>query len=111
VSTLPPETRQTIGLFLSETAALFGGRLRRAVARVSNPRAGSDPMSDVDVLLVVDNLANREMYRVWNIAGEACIKYDVMFSVQAYSTEDFEDRKNLPAIRAFLAEGLEHEIQ
>jgi hypothetical protein len=111
MSELHPETQENVGHFVSDVIRLLGERLKRAVARVSNPRAGTDPMADVDVLLVADDLATREMYRIWELAGEASIRYNMIFSVQAYSTTDFEARKGLPAISVFLAEGLEYDLQ
>ena len=108
---LHPDTQQSVADFLSELIQLLGDRLKRAVARVTNPRAGADPMADVDLLIVVDNLATRETYRIWNLAAGASINYDMIFSVQPYSTADFNERITLPVISSFLAEGLEYDLQ
>ena len=107
MSELAGEIQEKLGLFIADIKQLLGERLKRAAARATNPRAGADPMADVDVLLAVDNLATREMYRIWNLAGEASIRHDMIFSVQAYSTADFDARKDLPVISSFLAEGLD----
>ena len=108
---LHPETQQKIGFFLSDVIALTGERLKRAIARTANPRAGSDAMADVDVMLVIDDMATREMYRIWDLAGDYCIKHEMIYSINPYSSADFEARMQLPAIAAFLAEGIEYDLQ
>lgn len=108
---LHPDTQEKVGSFISEVLEQFGDRLRRAVARVGNPRAGTDPMVDVDLLLVVDDLVTREMYRLWDLAGTASLKHGIIYSVQVYSTKDFEARRDLPVISVFLSEGLEYGLR
>lgn len=108
VRALDPEAEKALQRFLEELVQLLRGRLRRVYGRAANPRAGADPMADIDILLVVDELSKPEVYRVWNLAGEASVKYDVIFSVQSYSSADFEERKNLPVLRAFVTEGTEY---
>lgn len=111
MSELYPETQEIVGFFIADIIQMLGGRLRRAIARVANPRAGADPMADVELLLVVDELRTREMYRIWDMAGDATLKHETVFSVQAYSTEDFEQRMSLPLIANFISEGLEYDLQ
>jgi hypothetical protein len=111
VPELHPETQQKAGHFIAEIMQLVGNRLKRAIVRVSNPRAGGDPMADIEVLLVVDDLQTRELYKIWNLTGDACIKYQMIFSVHPYSSAGFEERKKLPAISAFLNEGIEYDLQ
>ncbi len=111
MSEIHPETQEKVSQFIAEVMALLSDRLKHAVARVANPRAGADPMADIEVLLVADELATRETFRIWELAGNASIKHEIIFSVQAYSTEDFNTRKNLPALAAFMAEGLEYDLQ
>ena len=76
-----------VSYFLADVIQLVGGRLKKAVARPANAKAGADPMADVEVLLVLDDLPTRDMYRIWNLAGEAGVKYDVALSVHAYSVK------------------------
>ena len=108
---LHPEAQKNIGDFLTDVMQVVGKRLRRAVARVSDPRSGSNSMADVDILLVVDDLATRETYRIWDIAGNASLKYEMIFSIYSYSTNEFNDRENLPLISSFMAVGLEYDLQ
>jgi hypothetical protein len=108
---LDSKTQGKVSYFLADVIKLVGNRLKRAVARVANTRAGADPMADVEVLLVLDDLPTREMYRIWNLAGEASVKYDVALSIHAYSEKDFEQRINLPSIKTFLEEGTDYDLR
>jgi hypothetical protein len=108
---LHPEMQEVVGYLISEVMKLVGPRLKRALARVTNPRAGASPMADVELLLVIDDLGTKETYRIWNIAGEATVQYDTVFSVQAYSTKEFKEREQLPVLVSFLAEGLEYDLR
>ena len=108
---LHPETQEKVGYFISDVLEQYGDRLKYAIARVGNPRAGTDPMVDVDVLLVIDKLVTREMYRLWDLAGTASLKHGIIYSIQVYSTKDFEARKDLPVISVFLSEGLEYGLR
>jgi hypothetical protein len=111
MSELHPETQEVVGYFISEVIQLLGSRLTHAIARVTNPRAGGNQMADVEVLIVADDLGTKEMYRIWNIAGDATVTHDTVFSVHPYSTREFEERKTLPVLASFVAEGLEYDLR
>ena len=100
-----------VSYFLADVMKLVGDRLKKAIARVADTRAGADPMAEVEVLLVLDDLTTREMYRIWSLAGEAGVKYDVVLSIHAYSEKDFAQRVNLPSISAFLEEGTDYDLR
>jgi hypothetical protein len=111
VGKLDAQTQGKVSDFLADVMQLLGDRLKKAIARPANTTAGADPMADVEVLLVVDDLPTREMYRIWDLAGEASLRHYTVFSVHAYSVKDFEQRINLPSIAVFLAEGVEYDLR
>lgn len=108
---LDSKTQGRVSYFLADVIQLVGDRLKKAVARAANPRAGADSMADVEILLVLDDLPTREMYRIWNLAGKASVKYDVALSVHAYSVKELKERINLPSLSAFLEEGVEYDLR
>jgi len=111
VAELDSRAQEHAGYFLAEAIQLLGERLKKAMARPADVKAGADPMADVEVLLVVDDLATREMYRIWSLAGEETLRSGIVFSIHAFSVKDFKQRINLPWMSAFLAEGVDYDLR
>ncbi|MFZ5471437.1 MAG: nucleotidyltransferase domain-containing protein [Myxococcota bacterium] len=91
-------------LLESESAALaelkkhlklvFGSRLRELRLFGSRARGQGDEDSDIDVLVVVDDLVGNEARKVAYFAGDLLTRYDVLVSPFAVSTKHMDDLRS-----------------
>ena len=90
---LPPRVSSAIERFKALLMERFGMRLRQVVLFGSWARGEATEESDVDLLVVIDNLSPEERREVHFLAyqADAVAEELVLLSPLAYSTEQAED--------------------
>lgn len=88
--------------------ALYGSRLKQTVLYGSKARGDSTDESDIDVLVVIQNLENPRQARRGIIAESSPIdlEHNVFLSVQAVDAEYFEKAISMPFYANVRAEGI-----
>jgi predicted nucleotidyltransferase len=69
----------------------FGPRLRRLVLFGSYARGEAGPDSDVDVLVVIDLLTNRERSWVYEIGAEVWMETSIRLAPAAFSDSEWNE--------------------
>lgn len=106
VSSLAPALCTSLERFRRELSARFGTRLRAVRLFGSYARGDARPDSDVDVLVLVDELTRAERRDVIHLAADLDLEEFVGLAPLAMSTAHFE---RLRALEAGLAEDVERE--
>lgn len=91
----PPIVRDALGRFRAALEARFGARLRELVLFGSRARGDAHEESDLDVLVVVDGLADDERRQIAELAHDAGIDGEeyVSLSPLALSTDRAADMR------------------
>jgi predicted nucleotidyltransferase len=90
----PAETwRTALHEFTEDLRALYGSRLDRVILHGSRARGDAEPLSDVDVLVVLDQCPDfwREFHRISPIASRVSLAHDVVLSALPTSVEEFSE--------------------
>ena len=87
---LLPGERAALDAFATRIRELFGPRLRELALFGSRARGEGDENSDVDVLVVVDELTGEEARATAYAAGDAMTEYDVLVSPFVVATSHIE---------------------
>jgi len=93
--TLPPAIGAVIERFRAEVAKRYGERLREVVLFGSWARGSANQKSDIDLLVVVDDLTDRERRDLLDLAfdiGSAGEEH-LTITPLVYSTEQAEDMR------------------
>jgi len=96
---LDPE-RRALHEFCAAVRDRFGARVRELALFGSRARGEGDEESDVDVLVVVDDLTGAEGRETAHLAGDALTNHDVLLSPFVVSTArmaELRDRERLIA--------------
>ncbi len=95
ISGVAPIVARSLDRFQSALRARFGDRLREAVLFGSQARGDAHEESDVDVLVVVDGLGERERRRVYEMAYDAGVEGEELVSISplAYATDHVADMR------------------
>lgn len=81
-------------------AGRFGPRLQRYVLFGSQARGTARPDSDVDLLVVVDGLTERERRAVYELGADVAIELGVRVSPAAWSAAEFAEMTRLERLLA-----------
>lgn len=92
---LPPATRAAIDEFASQARARFGSRLKRLALFGSHARGEATDASDVDLLVLVDDLTSADGREVDTWVGDILTRTDVLLSPFLLSTARFEELRAL----------------
>jgi predicted nucleotidyltransferase len=105
---LPVPWHMAMKRFVKAARAAYGDRLLRVVLYGSRARGDAEPESDIDVLVVLDCIADfwREHRRVGDIAFEASDGAETIISAMPMSRIDFEERRS-PLLLNVRREGIE----
>jgi len=95
MSGVAPIVARSLGRFREALNAHFGARLRELTLFGSQARGEAHEESDVDVLVVVDDLTERERKLVYDLSYDAGIEGDELVSVSplAYATAHIADMR------------------
>ncbi|MFH1421442.1 MAG: nucleotidyltransferase domain-containing protein [Planctomycetota bacterium] len=107
---LTERDKKAIAQFCEKLRSVFNKRLSHVLVFGSRVRGFCDPMSDIDILVVIKDLTEKEEYAIWDLAGDVSLDCELIFSIAAYDEHDFYRRDELPFIMALLEEGVEYEI-
>jgi uncharacterized protein len=88
---LPPATRAAIDEFAERARARFGDRLCRLVLFGSHARGEATEDSDVDLLLVLDDLTAADASAVDEWVGDLLTRTDVLLSPLVLSRTRFDE--------------------
>jgi predicted nucleotidyltransferase len=88
---LPPNESVAVREFASWLRERFGSRVRQVALFGSRARGEGGEDSDVDVLVVVDELAGPEAREIGHAAGDTLTRYDVLVSPFAVSTARLDE--------------------
>src|SRR5438045_674086 len=87
---LPAVESRAVAELAEHVRARFGARLRELGLFGSFARGEANEESDVDVLIVVDDLTSQEGREVAHFCGDLLTKYDVIVSPFVVSTAHME---------------------
>jgi len=93
--TLPPAIGAAIERFRAEVAKRYGARLREVVLFGSWARGNANQKSDIDLLVVVDDLTDRERRDLLDLAFDigSADQEHLIITPLVYSTEQAEDMR------------------
>lgn len=91
--------KNALSLFRDECQNRFGERLQKSLVVSSNDR--------ILMLIVVDELTEREQYRLYRDAAGFALKNRRILLVFPYSSNDARRREDLAFIKRFSSEGEE----
>ena len=105
---LPAPWRDAIERFVEAVCTEYGERLQRVVLYGSRARGDADVDSDVDLLVVLDEIHDfwREHRRIGDIARQASDGGATIISTMPMSRIDFEERHS-PLLLNVRREGIE----
>ena len=99
-----PEGKRTIEAFVRELRERYGERVRRVILFGSVARGDYHEESDIDVLVIADDIDLRDISR---IATRILLRHGEVISPIVRSEEDFQARKAFSFYRAVMEEGVE----
>ena len=88
---LPPSTGAALAEFSAWVRACFGARLLRLVLFGSQARGEATGDSDVDVLVVIDNLTSADGREIDAVVGDILTRTDVLLSPLLLSAARFDE--------------------
>ena len=86
---LPSGTSAVVAEFSARVRACFGPRVARLVVFGSHARGEATEDSDVDVLVIIDNLTSADAREIDAVVGDILTRTDVLLSPLPLSTERF----------------------
>jgi predicted nucleotidyltransferase len=92
---LPPDVEQSLARLRAALEARFGARLRAVRLFGSRARGEARPDSDVDVLVLVDDLTWAERHEVIDLATDLDLEHFVGLAPLAMSSAHFEHLRQL----------------
>jgi len=104
---LPPKIRDILRQLREGLAEMYGDRLRGLVLFGSWARGDADEESDIDVLVVLDEIEDgaRESDRIMDVVYPLCLDNDELIGVIPMSESDFRERRS-PLLMNIRKEGL-----
>ena len=88
---LLPGERQALADFVSWVRSRFGARVRQLALFGSRARGEGDEDSDLDVLVIIDELRGPEAREIGQTSGDAMTHHDVRLVPLALSTARLEE--------------------
>jgi predicted nucleotidyltransferase len=103
-ATLSAQERGLLGAFAGALRARFGGRLRALVLFGSRARGSGRADSDLDVLVLIDQLTRAERGEVLDEGADLSLSWGLVLSPLVADAAAW--RSELPLARAIEAEGV-----
>ena len=88
---LPASTGAALAEFSARVRTCFGARLLRLVLFGSQARGEATGDSDVDVLVVIDNLSSADAREIDAVVGDILTRTDVLLSPLVLSAARFDE--------------------
>lgn len=86
---LTPAENKALSLFLERIRQDLGASLKKAVLFGSRARGGGNEDSDIDVLVLVDELTLEKKHVVWDIACDVLLETEIDISPLVMSQAQF----------------------
>jgi predicted nucleotidyltransferase len=83
---LAPSIQRAVSAYAEKVRASFGARVQKIAVFGSHARGEATPDSDVDVVIVVDELTGPEGRALAHLAGDVLTEHDVLISTFTAST-------------------------
>jgi predicted nucleotidyltransferase len=87
---VPPPQREAIEEFVRRLYATYNGRIVLTALFGSVARGDFTPDSDVDMLVVADEISTEFKWSVWTIGSRVSLDYDVILNVHIKSRARWE---------------------
>lgn len=87
---LTPLEKKTLEVFLRGLKACLGSNLQRAILFGSRSRGEGDETSDVDVLVLVNNLTLAVKHQVWDLATDLFLETEINISPLVMTEKQFQ---------------------
>ncbi len=105
---LQPNEQQAIRAFLSKLRLQYPKRIFQAILFGSKSRRDSQPESDIDILLIVDDEDWRFSHAISNIAADVSLEFRLLIDPRVVGRERWERmaRENLSLYQNIAREGV-----
>ncbi|MBI2981902.1 MAG: nucleotidyltransferase domain-containing protein [Deltaproteobacteria bacterium] len=92
-SRLSPKEREAVTEFKKRLMAMFGPRVRGLTLFGSRSRGEGDEDSDVDILILLDQAPASARGRIFEIAADIFLQYEIEISPLVMSEDHFQNMK------------------
>ena len=105
---LQPDEQQAIRTFLSRLWLQYPKRIFQAILFGSKSRRDSQPESDIDILLIVDDEDWRFSHAISDVAADVSLEYNLLIDPRVIGRERWERmaRENLSLYQNIAREGI-----
>ncbi len=105
---LRPDEQQAISTFLNRLWLQYPKRIFKAILFGSKSRRDSQPESDIDILLIVDDEDWRFSHAISNVAADVSLEYNLLIDPRVIGRERWERmaRGNLSLYQNITREGI-----
>jgi predicted nucleotidyltransferase len=102
--------KRALDRFRESLLKIFGKRLKSFILFGSRARGEGTPESDLDVLLVIKNLARGEKNRVFENSAEISLEEGVVLSTVIFDEIEYESQREFPFLSTVEAEGYMYDL-
>lgn len=94
--------------YISRLDKLFSDRILAVVLFGSKARGDGDAESDLDLLVLLDADAEQLRIKLWQIASDISLDYNVVLSVRVFDQARWDELQQLrlPLYRSIMADGI-----
>lgn len=90
---LSPNERQAVTSFVDQLRQRYPKRVLQSVLFGSKARGDSEPWSDIDILIIVDDEDWRFQHAISTLAARVSLEYDVLIGPRVIGQERWERMK------------------
>lgn len=108
LSQLATGDRAAVVEYVTRIRGRFPGRILAVILFGSKARGDTDAESDIDLLVLVDTEDSEFRSKLWRMASDVSLKYDVVLSTRVFGQARWAEsqRIRLPFYRAIVADGV-----
>jgi len=91
--------------FKRHLTGYFGERFVDFLLFGSRARGEEEELSDLDILIVIKDLKDKEEHWIWEEAAALSLEHDIVISPIVYECQEYLDSQELPFLSKVLREG------
>ena len=103
-----PKERAAIEAYIDDIRASFANHILTVMLFGSKARGDANVESDIDLLVLVDSESNEFRSKLWQIASDISLDYNVVLSPRVVGQARWDEMSHLrlPLYRAIIADGI-----